>query len=69
MAVGTVPVWGGGTGIPKNNNPQLSWQIVSFFQIGKTTKHNEQIRKTLLEDCHITFPPLQTTTHRAKSGQ
>jgi hypothetical protein len=47
-------------GIPNNNSPQLSLEVVSFLQIGKTTKHNEQIRKTLLETCHITFLPLQT---------
>jgi len=43
----------------ENDIPQLSWEVVSFLQIDKTTKHKEEIRKTVLEDCHITFFPLQ----------
>jgi hypothetical protein len=50
----------------KTHNPQLSWEAVSFFQIGKKTKDNEQIRKTLLADFHITFLPPQITIRRAK---
>jgi hypothetical protein len=45
----------------ENDNPQLSGEVVSFLQIDKKTKHKEEIRKTVLEDCHITFFPLQTT--------
>jgi hypothetical protein len=36
-----VPVF---VGVLKNNKPLLSWEFVSFFQIGTKTKHNEKIR-------------------------